>query len=227
MGWLNGLREVEVEPSVYAADFARLGEQIDQLLAAGTRVFHYDVGDGHFVEPIIIGPIVLQSIARRIHDGGGFVDVHLMVESPERQLRPFGAAGADSVTFHYEAVEDVAAAAAAARGHGLGVGLAFKPQTAIDEAAQAAIAAEVDLVLCMSIEPGYSGQAFMPEAFGRLRRLRELLPAAIRVQVDGGVNAENIGKAREAGADLLVAATAVFGEADPARAYHALAEAAV
>jgi ribulose-phosphate 3-epimerase len=212
-----------VEPSLYAADFARLGEQIDALLGAGTRVFHYDVGDGHFVEPIILGPIVLESIGDRIHDGRGLVDVHLMVESPERYFRAFRDAGADSVTFHYEAVEDVAAVAASAREHGLGVGVALKPQTGVDEVAQSAIAADLDLVLCMSIEPGYSGQRFMPEAFERLRRLRELLPPEARLQVDGGVNRENIDEARTAGADLLVAATAVFGGGDPASAYRALA----
>jgi ribulose-phosphate 3-epimerase len=220
------MRAVEVEPSLYAADFARLGEQIEQLLAAGTRVFHYDVGDGHFVEPIIIGPIVLESIGGRIHDGGGLVDVHLMVESPERHFGAFREAGADSVTFHYEAVDDVAAIAGAAREHELGVGVALKPKTAVDEVADAAIAAGADLVLCMSIEPGYSGQQFMPEALERLRRLRELLPETVRLQVDGGVNRDNIGKAREAGADLLVAATAVFGEGDPVAAYGALLDAA-
>src|ERR1044071_4738158 len=114
MTW-NQLRDAEIEPSLYAANFARLGEQIDQLLAAGVRAFHYDVGDGHFVEPIIIGPIVLQSIAERIHEAGAWVAVHLMVESRERYFEPFRQAGADSVTFHYEAVEDVAAVVAAAR----------------------------------------------------------------------------------------------------------------
>ena len=217
---------MEVEPSLYAADFMRLGEQIDALLGAGTRVFHYDVGDGHFVEPIILGPIVLESIGDRIHDGRGLVDVHLMVESPERYFRAFRDAGADSVTFHYEAVNDVAAVAAAAREHGLGVGVALKPKTPLEDVAQAATAAAVDLVLCMSIEPGYSGQRFMPDAFARLRRLRELLPRGIRLQVDGGVNRENAAHAHEAGADLLVAATAVFGDAAPAAAYRALVEAA-
>ena len=226
MSWRERMREVEVEPSIYAADFARLGEQIEQLLAAGARVFHYDVGDGHFVEPIIIGPIVLESIGGDIHGGGGVVDVHLMVEAPERHFQPFRKAGADSVTFHYEAVADVAAVAAAAREQGLGAGVAFKPMSAVEEVAEAAIAAEVDLVLCMSIEPGYSGQKFMPEAYERLRRLRELLPATMRIQVDGGVNADNIREAREAGADLLVAATAVFGGGDPAGAYGSLAQAA-
>ena len=225
MAWADGLREVEVEPSLYAADFARLGEQIEQLLAAGTRVFHYDVGDGHFVEPIIIGPIVLQSLGDLIHKGGGRVDVHLMVESPERQFAAFREAGADSVTFHYEAVENVGEIASAAREQGLGVGVALKPKTPVEDVAEAAISADADFVLCMSIEPGYSGQEFMPEAFERLRRLRELLPDEMQLQVDGGVNHENIAAAREAGASLLVAATAVFGGGDPAAGYRELVEA--
>ncbi|TMM33957.1 MAG: ribulose-phosphate 3-epimerase [Actinobacteria bacterium] len=225
MAWWDRLREAEVEPSLYAADFAKLGEQIEELLAAGARVFHYDVGDGHFVEPIIIGPIVLRSIGGLIHDGGGRVDVHLMVESPEGHFRAFREAGADSVTFHYEAVEDLGAVTASAREHGLGVGVALKPGTAVEEVAEAAIAAGVDLVLCMSIEPGYSGQRFMPEAFARLRRLRELLPESIQLQVDGGVNRDNIREAREAGANLLVAATAVFGQGEPAVAYGGLVDA--
>jgi ribulose-phosphate 3-epimerase len=224
--WKDAVPAVEVEPSLYAADFARLGEQIDALLGAGTKVFHYDVGDGHFVEPIIVGPIVLQSISERIHAGGAFVDVHLMVEEPQQYFAPFRDAGADSVTFHHEAVDDTARAAAAAREHGLGAGVAFKPATSVDEVAERAVAAGVDLVLCMSIEPGYSGQSFMPEACNRLRRLRELLPDAVRVQVDGGVNADNVRDARAAGADLLVAATAVFGGGEPAGAYGSLVAAA-
>jgi ribulose-phosphate 3-epimerase len=224
--WSSETRSVEVEPSLYAADFARLGEQVDGLLSAGVRVFHYDVGDGHFVEPIIIGPIVLASIGDRIHAGGGFVDVHLMVEEPARYFEPFRDAGADSVTFHYEAVDDAAATVQVARDLDLGIGLAFKPASDVDQVAGVAKDAGVDLVLCMSIEPGYSGQEFMPEAFGRLERLRELLPDGIRVQVDGGVKLENIGRAHAAGADLLVAATAVFGGGDPAGAYEALLGAA-
>ena len=222
MPWADWIRDLEVEPSLYAADFSRLGEQIEELLAAGARVFHYDVGDGHFVEPIIIGPIVLQSIGGLIHGGGGRVDVHLMIEAPERHFQAFREAGADSVTVHYEAVDDVPATAAAARDHGLGVGLALKPQSAVEEVAEVAVAAGVDLILCMSIEPGYSGQEFMPEAFERLRRLRELLPETVQLQVDGGVNDANVRAAREAGANLLVAATAVFGDAGPAAGYRGL-----
>jgi ribulose-phosphate 3-epimerase len=148
-----------------------------------------------------------------------------MIETPERHFRAFREAGADSVTFHYEAVDDAAAIAAAAREHGLGVGVALKPQTRVEEVAEAAIDADVDLVLCMSIEPGYSGQQFMPEAFERLGRLRELLPETIQLQVDGGVNRENIKQARAAGANLLVAATAVFGHGDPALDYRGLVDA--
>jgi ribulose-phosphate 3-epimerase len=224
MTW-DRLREAEVEPSLYAADFAKLGEQIDELLAAGVRVFHYDVGDGHFVEPIILGSIVLESVGEQIHGGGGRVDVHLMVEWPERYLKAFREAGADSVTFHYEAVSDLGAVAAAAREQGLGVGVALKPKTAVEEVAEAAIAAEADLILCMSIEPGYSGQQFMPEAFGRLRRLRELLPEAMHLQVDGGVHKDNIREARDAGANLLVAATAVFRDGEIGSSYRGLVDA--
>jgi ribulose-phosphate 3-epimerase len=226
MFWNDEVAEVEVEPSLYAADFARLGEQIDTLLDTGAKVFHYDVGDGHFVEPIIIGPIVLQSIAERIHGGGGFVDVHLMVERPDKYFTAFRDAGADSVTLHYEAVEEFAPIVSAGRELGLGIGVALKPATPVEEVAERAVAAGADIVLCMSIEPGYSGQAFMPEAFARLRRLRELLPAEIRLQVDGGINDENVRAARDAGANLLVAATAVFGGGDPAGAYGALVSAA-
>jgi ribulose-phosphate 3-epimerase len=118
---------VEVEPSLYTADFANLGAQIEQLIDAGTRIFHFDVGDGHFVEPVTMGPIVLESIAPLIHGGRALVDCHLMVAEPERHIPQVAAAGADSVTFHLEAVEDPSRAIAQARSLGLGVGVAFNP----------------------------------------------------------------------------------------------------
>src|SRR5215212_6051656 len=124
MSWRDWVRTVEVEPSLYAADFAHLGDQIDVLLRAGTRFFHFDVGDGHFVEPVTIGPIVLQSISRAIHDAGAFVDCHLMTEHPERHFGAVAAAGGDSVTVHYEACDDLPAVVRAARACGLQVGLA-------------------------------------------------------------------------------------------------------
>ena len=212
-----------MEPSLYAADFARLGEQIETLLDAGARIFHFDVGDGHFVPPVTIGPIVLQSIAPLVHDRGGRLDSHLMVEHPERHFAAVAEAGGDSVTFHVEAVADPAAIAAQARELGLGAGLSFKPQTEPEQVAE--FAGPFDLVLCMSIEPGYSGQPLMPEALGRIERLRCLLPDETLVQVDGGVGPQNVRDLRAAGADLFVAGTSIFGAADIAAAYASLTEA--
>ena len=127
MAWQEWVRTVEVEPSLYAADFARLGEQIDVLLRAGCRILHFDVGDGHFVEPVTIGPVVLESIAPLVHQAGGVLDCHLMVDNPLRHFPQIARAGGDSVTFHYEVVDDVPATIAAAREHGLQAGVAFNP----------------------------------------------------------------------------------------------------
>ena len=223
MGWNDWIRTVEVEPSLYAADFSRLGEQIDVLLRAGARVFHFDVGDGHFVEPITIGPIVLQWIAPIIHAADGYVDCHLMTETPEKHFAQIKRAGGDSVTVHYEACPDLPSVVLEARSLDLQIGLAFKPETSAAYAAHAAISSGVDMVLCMSIEPGYSGQAFMPEALPRIERLRGLLPDGKHIQVDGGVVRENLRQLREVGAELLVAGTSVFGVDDIAAAYRDLA----
>jgi len=221
MAWRDWIRTVEVEPSLYAADFNRLGEQIDVLLAAGTRVFHFDVGDGHFVEPVTIGPIVLESIAPRIHAvEGAAVDCHLMVDNPTHHFPQIAKAGGDSVTFHYEAVDDVAATIAEARALGLGAGVAFNPES--DPADVARVAGEADIVLCMSIHPGYSGQAFMPAALGRIRTLRAGLPAETAIQVDGGIDHANIRDVYDAGARLFVAGSAIFAREDLRDAYDRL-----
>jgi ribulose-phosphate 3-epimerase len=222
MSWLDWIRTVEVEPSLYAADFANLGAQIDVLLRAGVRIFHFDVGDGHFVEPITMGPIVLQSISGQIHEGGAYVDCHLMTEYPEKHFGAIAAAGGDSVTVHYEACDDLPAVVRAARAHNLQVGLAFKPETSAAYAAHAALASRVDIVLCMSIEPGYSGQEFMPEAYERIRTTRGLLPPDVPIQVDGGIGPDNIAAVREAGASLFVAGSSIFGREDLPRAYRRL-----
>ena len=222
MSWNDWVRTVEVEPSLYAADFSRLGEQIEILLRAGVRVCHFDVGDGHFIEPITMGPIVLQSIAPIIHAAGAFVDCHLMTETPEKHFAAIKRAGGDSVTVHYEACPDLNSVVLAARAHDLQVGLAFKPETSAAYAAHAAISSRVDIVLCMSIEPGYSGQEFMPEAIDRIRVLRSVLPREVHVQVDGGIGPENIKAVRDAGATLFVAGTSIFAREDLPRAYRRL-----
>lgn len=221
MTWADWVRGPEVEPSIYAADFARLGAQLEALLDAGVRIFHFDVGDGHFIDEITIGPVVLRSISKLVHDRGGVLDCHLMVTEPERQFENVRAAGGDSVTFHAEVASDPAGLIARARALGLGAGVAFNPETEVAVAARAAEGA--DLALCMSIHPGLSGQKFMPEALARIEELRRLLPERVHVQVDGGVHADNVRAVRDAGADLLVAGSAVFWQHDPASAYRALA----
>jgi ribulose-phosphate 3-epimerase len=220
MGWAEWVRVVEIEPSLYAADFARLGEEVDRQLDAGARIFHFDVGDGHFVEPITIGPIVLQAIAPRVHERGGVLDCHLMVANPERHIPQISAAGGDSITFHVEVTVEAPRLVRIAREHGLGVGVAFNPGTPVADAARAAEGA--DLVLCMSIWPGYSGQAFLPESYDRIRELRALLPDEMHIQVDGGVGEDDAAEVRAAGANLLVAGSAIFAADDPAAAYRRL-----
>jgi ribulose-phosphate 3-epimerase len=221
--WADWIRTVEIEPSLYAADFAYLGEQIDVLLRTGARIFHFDVGDGHFVEPITVGPVVLKSIAPLVHRMDGHVDCHLMVDDPAKHIPAIAAAGGDSVTVHFEACgDDLPAVVRLAREQELQVGLAFNPDTSVADAAAAADG--VDLVLCMSIHPGYSGQEFMPEALERIRELRELLPPEVHVQVDGGVSAENTRELYDAGATLLVAGTAIFEREDLPRAYRRLVQ---
>jgi ribulose-phosphate 3-epimerase len=223
MGWRDWVRTVEIEPSLYAADFARLGEEAEILLRAEARVFHFDVGDGHFVEPITMGPIVLQWIAPVVHGMDGAIDCHLMVDNPLRHFPQIAEAGGDSVTFHYEAVDDVPATIAVAREHGLQVGVAFNPESEPEDVAE--VAGDADLVLCMSIHPGYSGQEFMEDAIGRIRRLREALPDDVLIQVDGGIDSDNVRAVYDAGARLMVAGNAIFGHEDKPRAYRRLVQA--
>ena len=219
MTWRDA-REVEVVPSLYAADFSRLGDQIAALVAAGARVFQFDMGDGRFIPEITIGPIVLASLSPLVHAWGGFLDCHLMVEEPERHFEAVARAGGDSVSFHVEASDDPGRAIALARSLGLGAGVAFNPETSVEDVVAAAAGA--DLVVCMAIHPGYSGQTFMPDALARIETLRSLLPEGVRVQVDGGINTDTIVRARASGADLFVAGSAVFWRDDPAAAYSEL-----
>ena len=223
MAWRDWIRTVEIEPSLYAADFGHLAEQVEVLLRTGARIFHFDVGDGHFVEPITMGPIVLRSISGLVHSMGGALDCHLMVDNPTRHFPQIAAAGGDSVTFHFEAVDDVPGTISAAREHGLGVGLAFNPETKLESVVK--VAAGVDLVLCMSIHPGYSGQEFMPDALPRIAKTRELLPSEIHLQVDGGITNENVRSVYDAGATLIVAGSAIFEREDLPRAYRRLVQA--
>ena len=221
MPWDRWIRTVEIEPSLYAADFGHLAEQVEVLLRTGARIFHWDVGDGHFVPPITMGPVVLKSIAPLIHQFEGSIDVHLMTETPEKHFEEFAEAGADSVTFHLEAVDDVARVAQAARDLELQVGVAIKPATPVEDAAAAA--EHVDIVLCMSVEPGYSGQEYMADETARIKKLRELVPEK-PVQADGGIGPDQVREVYDAGATLLVAGTSIFQREDLPRAYRRLVQ---
>jgi len=224
VAWKDWIRGAEIEPSIYAADFARLGDDLGALLDAGAKIFQFDVGDGHFVEPVTIGPIVLQAISPLFRQRGGILDVHLMVDNPEHHFEAFARAGADSVTAHFEIVGGhVGETAAKARDLGLGFGLAVNPDTPVEEVAAAAD--PVDLVLVMGVHPGSSGQAYIPDTTERVRRLGALLPAEVPIQVDGGVGEENIQALHQAGATLFVAGSSVFDGVDPPAAYRRLADA--
>jgi ribulose-phosphate 3-epimerase len=223
VAWQDWIRTVEIEPSIYAADFANLGEQIEILLRTGARVFHFDVGDGHFVEPITMGPIVLQSISPMVHAMGGVLDCHLMVDNPAKHFHQIARAGGNSVTFHYEAVDDVPGTIAAAREHELEVGIAFKPGTEPEDVAK--VAGGVSVALCMTIEPGYSGQEFMEGSVERIARTRAAFPEAVHVQVDGGVDNDNVRSVYDAGATLIVTGSAIFHREDLPRSYRRLVQA--
>jgi ribulose-phosphate 3-epimerase len=217
------LGERRVAPSILSADFSRLGAQIDEVMDAGARVIHFDVMDGRFVPPITIGPLVASSIADRVHAAGGAIDVHLMIEAPERHIEAFAAAGADSITFHEEATAHANRTLSAIRELGCLAGIAINPGTPVEALAE--LRGQADIALCMTVNPGWGGQAFIEGSVDKVSRLAALLGPA-RVEVDGGIDAATAKPTAEAGASLFVAGSAVFGAADPAAAYTGIAAAA-
>ncbi len=212
-----------VEPSILSADFSRLGSQVDEVMGVGARLIHVDVMDGHFVPPITMGPLVVGAIAERVHSAGGAIDVHLMIERPEAQVEEFARAGADCVTFHAEATPHASRTLSAVRELGCLAGIALNPGTPVGAVSELGDAA--DLVLCMTVTPGWGGQPFIASSPGKVARLREEAPMPV-LAVDGGIEAEIVASVAEAGATLFVAGSAVFGDADPAAAYCRIAEAA-
>ncbi len=211
-------------PSILAADFARLGEQVAAVMDAGARVIHVDVMDGHFVPPISIGAAVTKSLDEQVHGAGGWLDVHLMVERPERHVSAFADAGADSISLHFEATPNIHFALKAVREAGCHAGLALNPGTPIN--ALEALHGSFDHLLCMTVNPGWGGQEWIPESNERIDAMRSLLPGDVPIQVDGGVDTSTAAAAVTSGAGLLVAGSSVFGSADPAAAYRDLAQVA-
>ncbi|UGS35808.1 ribulose-phosphate 3-epimerase [Capillimicrobium parvum] len=213
-----------VAPSILSADFARLGEQVDLVLDAGARTIHFDVMDGHFVPPITVGPEVAKAIAPRIHAAGAILDVHLMVERPERHVDAFAEAGADRILVQVESTPNVHYAIRQIRDHGRSPGVVINPGTPVDAVAE--LVDVVDVVLCMTVNPGWGGQPFLESSIAKLGRLKALVGDRAEIEVDGGVDAGTAGPCAEAGATIFVAGSAIFHADDPVAAFHQISTAA-
>ncbi len=214
-----------ISPSILAADFARLGDEVTAVLNAGADTIHFDVMDNHYVPNLTIGPLVLTSLRKAGIDA--IVDVHLMVKPVDRLIEDFLEAGADYVTVHPESTEHLHRSLSMIREHGAKAGLVFNPATPLNVFAE--VAELVDLVLIMSVNPGFGGQAFIESSLDKVAEARELIDASgrdIRLQVDGGIKLANVGAVAAAGADTFVAGTAIFGTDDYPATIAALREAA-
>jgi ribulose-phosphate 3-epimerase len=216
------LSGVRVAPSILSADFGRLREQVAEVLDAGARVIHVDVMDGHFVPPITVGPLVVDGLAAQARAAGAVLDVHLMIERPERHIAEFVKAGADSVTFHAEATPHIAYAAGMARDSGVCVGVAINPGTLAGALSE--VAGQIDMALCMTVNPGWGGQEFIAHSLEKIPRVRAIVGEGVAVQVDGGISPETAPSCRSAGASVFVAGSAIFGAPGPGAAYRAIAE---
>jgi ribulose-phosphate 3-epimerase len=207
-----------VAPSILSADLGRLRSQVEEVVAAGASVIHVDVMDGHFVPPITFGPVAVEAL----RDLGVTIDVHLMIERPERQIEAFAQAGAHHISFHAEATAHVHYMLDRIREHGCRAGLAVNPGT------PPAVYGEVapDIALCMTVNPGWGGQAFIEASLDKVRRIRALIGDGPELEVDGGVDRETAGPCAQAGATLFVAGSAIFRAADPGEAYREIASAA-
>jgi ribulose-phosphate 3-epimerase len=215
--------ERHVAPSILSADFSKLGAQVAEVMEAGARVIHVDVMDGHFVPPITMGPLVASAIADQVHDAGGAIDVHLMVARPADHVEEFARAGADCITAHFEADPNIHRTLGAIREAGCLAGVAINPGT--PAVAVSELGPYADVVLCMSVNPGWGGQSFIETSPEKVRRIRDIASTPV-IEMDGGIDADTVGSVAEAGATLFVAGSAVFGAPDPGVAFQHIAAAA-
>ncbi|MFO1517074.1 MAG: ribulose-phosphate 3-epimerase [Lysobacterales bacterium] len=202
-----------IAPSILSANFARLGEDVDRVLAAGADWVHFDVMDNHYVPNLTIGPLVCEAL--RKHGVTAPIDVHLMVKPVDRIVPDFARAGASLISFHPEASEHIHRTIQLIKSQGCQAGLVFNPATPLDVLKH--VLDDLDLVLIMSVNPGFGGQSFIPSALQKLRAVRDMIDRsgrAVRLEVDGGVKPDNIGEIAAAGADTFVAGSAIFGQAD-------------
>lgn len=209
-----------VAPSILSANFARLEAQVREVMDAGAKIIHCDVMDGHFVPPITFGPMVVAHLREALPDDA-VLDVHLMIERPERHVADFVKAGADNITFHVEATPHVDYTVNLIREGGATAGVALNPGTAVE-----AMAVEPDLALCMTVNPGWGGQPFIERSIDRLRALRKRVGPEPAIEVDGGIDATTAGPCARAGAGVFVAGSAIFGKPDPAQAFREISAAA-
>lgn len=203
---------IQIAPSILSADFSKLGEEVKQVEEGGADLLHVDVMDGHFVPNITIGPLVVEAVRKRT---GLPLDVHLMIEQPERYIHAFAEAGADILTVHVEATSHLHRLIFQVKEAGVKVGVALNPATPLEMVLP--ILADIDMVLLMTVNPGFGGQRFIPSVLHKIRRLRQILDQeglSADIEVDGGINGQTAAMTVEAGANILVAGSAIFGKGD-------------